>query len=444
MRVPGLTNEDIASRNAAIRTMYYILYCSMFAFSFLIAPFAYFFYEEVGEDVKLKHRIWAGLKYTIFLILIITVLLIIGLFLNGAKTINTNDTNAKQFIENLFDLQNKGQAAIEFALSCLALLGYVMWISYAAYGLSAFPFSFLKRGKRLEEEKEELHSEIVVSREKKNLLKQKYLSGRMSRRDERNYSDLEMKEKNLVRRHTRVDKVNTCYDKFSMCLRPCSIIFGILFFLISLVIITSFVLTNINKISNSVSHYVLKYPSIFNPVDTILTFFSRYFPIDYVIFSSLVLYIFLCIFAGIIGIGVRFFWLKMFNVQRGTTAPQGLLAAAVICMLCILAFNFELLTLAPQYSSFGSQTFYNSTTQTVVKCSIQMPSQNCTMTQLASLVNRINVRMSFFSVVFYYGTWVFIGFWLIGFVYSIFRKRKSMIQDNDSDEEDRELYGNRN
>ena len=78
-----------------------------------------------------------------------------------------------------------------------------------------------------------------------------------------------------MRRHSRVDKVSGCCEKVSICCRPFSIIFGIIFLLISLTIITSFVLTNINKISNSVSHFVLKYPSIFNPVDSILTFFSR-------------------------------------------------------------------------------------------------------------------------------------------------------------------------
>ena len=131
----------------------------------------------------------------------------------------------------------------------------------------------------------------------------------------------------------------------------------------------------------------------------------------------------------------------MFAIKRSGTPPQGLLAAAVITMLCILAFNFELLTLAPQYSSFGSQTYFNSTTGVVSRCSIQMPPKNCTMTQLASLINRIDIRTSFFSVVFYFGTWAFIALWLIGLVYSIFRKRKSVLNTTDSDEEDRELYG---
>ena len=217
IRNPGITEQIIMDRNKIIRDFYYVLYCAMFVFSFAIAPFAYFFYEE-GNDVPLKSRIWAGFKYTIFLILIIIVLLVIGLFIDSAGKINTNDTNAKDFIENLFDFQNSkkkffffffffennfffsfqiilgGQAAIEFALSCLALLGYILWISYAAYGFSAFPFAFLKRSKRTDEEKEELQSEIIVSRERKNLLKQKYLSGRMSNKDKKRISDLEDKE----------------------------------------------------------------------------------------------------------------------------------------------------------------------------------------------------------------------------------------------------------
>ena len=130
----------------------------------------------------------------------------------------------------------------------------------------------------------------------------------------------------------------------------------------------------------------------------------------------------------------------MYSRRKRASAPQGLLAAAIITMLCILALNFELLTLAPQYTSFGSQTFFNSTTKVISPCSIQFPVKNCTMTQIASLVNRVSISMTFFSVVFYFGTWAFIGFWVIGLIFSICRKRKSVIDNTDSDEEDRELY----
>ena len=135
----------------------------------------------------------------------------------------------------------------------------------------------------------------------------------------------------------------------------------------------------------------------------------------------------------------------MYPIEKGATAPQGLVMAAIFTMLCILAFNFELVTLAPQYSSFGSQTFFNETTKQVLACSIQLPPQNCTMTQLASLVNRMSVRMPFFGVVFYIGTWLFLGVWLLGLFVAICLKKKSWAgsKEFDDTDDDRELYGTR-
>lgn len=48
---------------------------------------------------------------------------------------------------------------------------------------------------------------------------------------------------------------------------------------------------------------------------------------------------------------------QMFTFKKRATPPQGLLLASVILMLSILVLNLQVLTLAPRYTTFGSQTF---------------------------------------------------------------------------------------
>ena len=58
-----------------------VLYASILAFAFVIIPFSYFYYEEFDEDVTVKQRIVGGLKYTIFLLLIMIVSIITTIIL---------------------------------------------------------------------------------------------------------------------------------------------------------------------------------------------------------------------------------------------------------------------------------------------------------------------------------------------------------------------------
>jgi hypothetical protein len=44
-------------------------------------------------------------------------------------------------------------------------------------------------------------------------------------------------------------------------------------------------------------------------------------------------------------------------VQAGKTVPQGLLCLVAILMFTVLALNIVLLTLAPQYTTYGNQRY---------------------------------------------------------------------------------------
>jgi len=67
--------------------------------------------------------------------------------------------------------QNKKQKAI----ASLTTLGYICWITYTAYGLSAFPIGIIKGRKHLAEETVDIQSKVNQVRDEQNSIKSKYL-----------------------------------------------------------------------------------------------------------------------------------------------------------------------------------------------------------------------------------------------------------------------------
>jgi len=443
---PLLTPAQIASRGDGLRIFYYVLYGLVLSFAFGVIPFSYFYYEEFDEEVTIKQRIWAGCKYTIFLLVIITILMVVGLILYFVKPGDkpTSGENAKQWVTALAAKENIGEAAIGFAISVLTLIGYLSWLTYTAYGLSTLPIGFIRGRKHAVEESSEIINNLDKTRGETTSIKSKYLAGnkKISKKDEARVSLLKRKERALSRQHERLQGTQTCFRHVWTIMKPFMFIFGFFFFLVSLLIVISIVLTNADKAINATHFcgsqcgFVLAYPKIFNPVDSLLTILSKYFPIDYVVIALLILYIFFATLSGIANIGLRFLWVHLYDVRPGGTPPQGMLLTTMVLMLSLLALNMEVTTLAPQYASFGSQVYRNGTT--IEPCSLFSPPGNCTLTQIATIIDRINIRTSFFGIIFYYITWLFVAAFLIGSIVACVRSRKSNIEKRESDSDEDE------
>jgi len=373
--------------------------------------------------------------------------------------------NAKQWIINLVKT-TPPEAAVSFAIASLTTIGFVSWISYTAYGLTAFPIGIIRGRKGVTEDASDLQSDLESTREKKRKLKSKYLGGkRISRKDESTLNLLDRKEKVLSRQGQRLNN-KSCWRTCYTIMKPFLFLFGIVFLLVSILIWVSILLTTIDKTvnqhqiceSSAACGFVLSNREIFNPVDVVLTKAAKFFPLDYVIIGLLVIYIFIATLSGVVKIGIRFLWMKLYDIRRGGSAPQGLLLTAVILMLSTLALNFEITTLAPQYSTFGTQvynvsavnvTLSGNTTVSgngtavvdsrgMIPCDLKSPQMNCTMSQIAQIVNRISIRTSFFGVIYFYATWVFLIFCVLGSFIALFKARASNIEkrEDDSDEDE--------
>jgi len=429
-----------ADMGIEVRAIYFILYGSILAFAFVIIPFTYFYYEEFDEDVTFKQRFWAGFKYTLFLLVIVVVLLIIGIFVYKSHTPPEGNTDISEWAKYITDSANGGEGSIVFAVACLGIIGFAVWITYTAYGLSSFPIGLLKGKRHLAEEASDIQSDLDHTREQARAISSKYMTGKkMSAKDEKQLDLLKRQEKMLARRNQQIAVSARGCAKIANACKPFVFIFGIILFLVSVLIFVSILLTLIDKVTNSCGvkcGFFAQYPEISNPVDLLLWHLAPYFPMDYVVLGSLIGYIFFCTLNGVVKIGVRFLWVHLYDIKPRRTPPQGLLLTAIILMLALLVLNMEILTVAPRYASYGTQTYLPENSTELAPCSNTAPPANCTMTQIGTFVAIIQFGTPFFGNVYYYAMWVFIVAFLIGSIVNCVRRKSSNLDEQNSDDDE--------
>ena len=81
-----------------------------------------------------------------------------------------------------------------------------------------------------------------------------------------------------------------------------------------------------------------------------------------------------------------------------------------------------MLTLAPQYTTFGTQNFTIESTKKVIPCSLGVINSNqqkqCIMSNISKFYNKISLSLPFFSTIFYFANWLLIIVLFISLVYS--------------------------
>ncbi|XP_029199199.2 probable lysosomal cobalamin transporter [Acropora millepora] len=454
----------------SVTTVYYVLYSFVALFAFLLMPFVYFYFEEKDEDVTTRQRICGALKYSIGFLIVAVALLLIGAFVPLKKP-PQNETHWKKelsFLANQLK-SNHGETALSLVMGFLSFIGMVIMITYTAYGMTALPFSMLKGFKNTKMEHLEVSQERESVEERARMIRARHSAGRtMSRRDERLLSRLEGEERVLVRRERHLQAANLSWlNKCLKCCRPFEFVFGILFLLFGLLIFVSLLLTSVDKALNSLGYkygYALPKAQLPNPINIVLVYAQKVFPLDYCLFVGIVLFFLYCTMSGIRAIGIRCFCIKLYKIRPRKTMPQALLFLILMVMLTMLFLNVMLFTLAPQYVMYGSQRYvpsnahttdgtptnHTSTNRTVPTaspepraCDTDAGEDACIMTRAAVFLNRFFYKVWFFGACYYWGTWVFLVMYVIGLGVSIAKKRKSVVDDeldsSDYDSSDDEM-----
>ncbi|TVY30011.1 putative lysosomal cobalamin transporter [Lachnellula hyalina] len=467
------TPEAVHNILLTLRIVYYTLYSFDAVLCLLVVPFTYFFYEEYDEvdaeegNQTFGQKFWGAFKYTLVFVALVVILFLVGFFVPVARDRKDAHMDLDYFKRLL--AENHGVRALTFALGLLICLGTLLYILYTAAGLALLPISFIKSAPSISAPQ---LSETTASALEQNRERQRQLEGRNTGRDgglpakdQRELESLVREERTLVRRERLAAEAQgegksfivKSWTKVCAVFRPLKLIGGILLLILAVVIWVSMLITGIDKAKNSICKqhcgYILGSINVFQPINWIFVQSSRVFPIDYVLMALLVLFLFSSSVVGIATIGIRFLWIKLFEIRKGHTSPQALLIATVMLTLIMLAINYALaMIVAPQYAIYGAQTFCSNPTrhpddqpdcsnhkELIKPCSelsSEYASKNvCTPSVVSTFLNRVTVNFPFFGALAFWAQFAFLAVFLIVFLTALFRTPKLDISQLDEDAE---------
>lgn len=458
------TQDVVDNITYSLTIVYYVLYSLDALLCLLVIPFTYFWYEEYDEvaiescEQTLGQRFWGALKYTLSFLVIVVILFLVGFFVPVSADKNGMDLDYFKHLltENrgfhlgtmaskTFKADNipDGERALTFALGLLMTLGLFLYVLYSSTGLALLPISLIKTAPSISSPT--LRASTTQQLEA-NQERQRQLEGRcggnpehLSSKDRRELDTLAREERTLIRRQRLAEESQgegrgfliKVWYKVTAILRPFKLLGGILLLLVAFVVWVSMLLTAIDKAKNSICKhrcgYILGHVNVFNPVNWVLVQSAKVFPVDYAIFTVLVLLLFCSSVVGIAAVGIRFLWIRIFQIRKGHTSPQALLLATAMLMLIILALNYSVsMVVAPQYATFGPQTFCDRTPRTPLEnpdcseskelikpCSelAKNPAaqQVCTPSVVSTFLNRVTLNFPFFGIVFFWAQFFFLG-----------------------------------
>ncbi|GAP85325.1 putative lysosomal cobalamin transporter [Rosellinia necatrix] len=474
------TPDRVQNILLTLKIVYYSLYTFDALLCLIVIPFSYFWYEEYDEveeqegNQTLGSRLWGAFKYTIAFIFLVVIIFLIGFFVPAAGNRDGKHLDL-DFFKQLLN-ENHGEKALTFGLGLLMTLGTLLYVLYTGAGFALLPISFIKSAPSVSAPQlyENTASQLEQNRERQRQLEMRN-SGRadgMPAKDRRELEALAREERTLVRRERLAAEaqgqgrtfVVRAWAKICAIFRPIKLIGGILLVFLSLLIWASMLITGIDKAANSICKehcgYILAHINVFQPINWIFVQTARAFPVDYVLMAFLILLFFSSSISGIAAIGIRFLWLRIFQIRKGRTAPQALLMATVMLTLITLAINYAVAMLvAPQYASYGTQTFCDlpphhpdelpdcrDNLAAVKPCSEWVNSHSsatrvCTPTVMSTFLNRITLTWPVFGAIDFWAQFAFLGVFLIVFVTALFRTPRLNLSEMDEEAEADEEEG---
>ncbi|KAL9608933.1 MAG: hypothetical protein Q9167_006256 [Letrouitia subvulpina] len=471
------TDARVANIVYTLKVVYYTLYSLDALLCLIVVPFTYFWYEEYDEvateegSQTFASRFWGALKYTLAFIAFVVILFFVGFFVPVAR-----DRNGAHYGLDYFKAilrENHPERALSFAVGLLITIGTLVYILYTGAGLALLPVALIKSAPAMSGPN---LTASTASALEQNRERQRQLEGRnagspdgLNAKDRRELDALVREERTLVRRERLAAEASgehsnwlvKAWMKTEAVFRPLKLLGGFILMAIAIVVWVSMLLSGIDKAKNSICKtrcgYVLGHINIVNPMNWIFVKAAKVFPIDYVIFLLLVLFFFFSSVVGMATIGIRFLWLRIFQIRNGHTSPQALLMATVMLTLIVFAINYSMAMLvAPQYTHYGPQTYCDkklkhptdqpdcSEHRILRPCSETADSDAarnvCTPSVVSTFLDSITVNFSFFGVVCFWAQFFFLAVYLIVFIVSLFRvpKLDEYQAEQDAEEEEEE------
>ncbi|KAF8792892.1 putative lysosomal cobalamin transporter like protein [Argiope bruennichi] len=431
------TNSTRQAVEDSVTYTYYSLYGIIFFYAFFVLPLSYFSYEEHDEDERNSYGVFTiALLYTFIFLFVISGLLLAGAFIPYKAEPPQNSTEWDKIDFLIKELsKSKGKDAVAFVVNVLTLYGMLNIILYTSTGLTSFPVALIKGFRSLSEEESILSQNQASTQSKINALRSKQARKSLSSREIATLAQLEEEESLLSRRHNLLEsEKRNIFNKCQPFFRIINVTFGCIGISFSLVLFISLLISNIDKLMNSLGYkmgYVLKENLLPNILDYIMVRAQKIFPMDYVLFFLIVIFLVICTVSGMRFMGICCLCVPMYKVRPGRTPPQALIMLSFLLMFVVLAINVLMHSLIPSYTTFGSQYYCKFTNGTcdLTACSLDAKEDECLMTRAGAFILSFAYQAWIFSAAYFWLTWVFLAAFAVNFVYVLIRSRRSSLEE---------------
>ncbi|GLE03735.1 hypothetical protein PINS_up012637 [Pythium insidiosum] len=419
-----LLEHELPHAATALRVIYQVCFGCLAFYSFVGAPLVYNYARqtEIAHITMLfsaKQRLAVACKRTLCYLLGLTLLLSIAmvLLLCGKPTHAEID-----WLKPLLHFSTDVAMLFRLVIGVLAVAGLYLWVSVCSRGLVSVPLvGLLMENHAVDEHQytfEDLLRENAMERQateqtKDTILRRYAVEQQMSTADQERLEQLKLREHLLTDRRAVLE---ANLQRFSLAGRwQCwRVPVGAVLLLLSLVILVSLLITSLDKMAHSSfgKGFLLNEPTFPNPIDGLLVLASSLFPLDYVLFGVLYLYLFVVSFVMLMRHGVRFLCFRLDRLQPRLTAASTMAIVTLVLINISVVGLFSVLTLAPQYATFGHQSFADEVSGVVRRCtleeSVHAAGRHCRMTQLARFYNSLAASFPLFGLAFLLGQFAFV------------------------------------
>ncbi|KAG6585003.1 lysosomal cobalamin transporter [Phytophthora cinnamomi] len=415
----------------ALRVLYRVYFAALALYSFVGAPLAYN-YAKQTEIAHLtlrfsaRDRLYAALKRTACFLMGLSLLLVMAMVVLLCGKPASSDID---WLRPLLKFSSDLETFLRLLVGILALTGMYLWLFVCSRGLASVPLvgllmedhSIDENMTTFEDLLQENAMETQATKQTRETILQRYaVEQQMSGADQERLSQLKTREKLLEERR---EVLNANLRRFALTgkLSCWKIPIGVVLMILSLLIVVSMLITSIDKMahSNFERGFLLNAPEFPNPMDLLLVLASRVFPLDYVVFAVLFVYLFTISLVVLKRHGLQFLCFRLGRLQPRLTSAATMTMLSLVLMQLAMVGLFALLTLAPQYATFGHQMFANASGR-VVPCTLEEAANaaaaaaksgglpaHCRMTQLARFYNTLAVELPMFGTAFFVGQLLF-------------------------------------
>lgn len=402
----------------------------------VVIPFLHFYNEE--EDGSSNDRLHSAIKYTFCFTSFMFLMLLVGALMHSPGL------DPSLIINKIFHLTEttKFQDAMTMILTLITAAGFLNVTFYTASGIFSWPIGLLLGTSSISNRFETVSDMETLLRMRIDALQTKSRLGQLTERERAQLFDAERELRDLEREETALSGYsNSLGYKLRCATRPIQISIGVLFGLLSTVLVVTLILSNIDRVLHGAGPkqgYLLLNPTLFNPIDFICTKAQDLILIGQAPLLLITSFLVVATISGIRNLGLWFLFARIHRVKINQTPPQALLFFCITMMLAALAFNITLYSMSSQYITFGNQNYRAidiNGTAIVKPCTLQDYNDNCVLTRSSILLIRMMSQIWIFGTAFYWLSWVFIAVGSVSFVAYLVRGKRRATHGLMSDDE---------